>query len=117
VSGEAGLTALDFDLPHGALPLRNRPRLRASTSLVADLLPNARATVVASWSGRVFDSSIPTGSAYLSSYLLVDAAVSWTVRNAQVTLAIDNVLNRGYQQFIGFAGTERRGRIEVSWNI
>ena len=97
--------------------LRNRPRLRANASAAFALAPRCTASLFAAWTGRVFDSSIPTGNVRLAPYLVVDAAIGYVRGAARFTFAIDNVLDRGYQQFIGFPGQGRRARIEIAFDI
>jgi outer membrane cobalamin receptor len=49
------------------------------------------------------DSSIPTGPKTLDAYARVDLAVNWTLtRHWQVFVAVDNLFNANYEEFIGF---------------
>jgi iron complex outermembrane receptor protein/vitamin B12 transporter len=107
------VTGLTFDLPPDTPPLRNRPRFRATTSAAYSITSQLTASLFGSWAGRVFDSSIPTGAVQLSPYFVLDATVSYTMSSARVVLAVDNVLDREYQQFVGFPARGRRARVEV----
>jgi len=113
----AGATGLEFELPSGVPALRSRPRFRATSSASYDVTPQLTASVLGSWVGRVFDSSIPTGATYLPPYLLVDASVAYTLRGVRVALGLDNLLDRNHEQFIGFPGRGRRVRIEVALEL
>jgi vitamin B12 transporter len=109
----AAATGLTFDLPPDTPPLRNRPRFRATTSAAYTFTPQLTASLFGSWVGRVFDSSIPTGTVQLSPYFVLDATVSYTMSSARVVFSVDNVLDREYQQFVGFPARGRRARMEV----
>jgi vitamin B12 transporter len=110
-------TWLSYDLPAGEGPLRNRPRFKATAGADVKLAQAIGANVRAAWIGKTFDSSIPTGRVELASFLLVDAALTYTARDARVTLAIDNLLDRDYEEFIGFPSRGRRARIEVAFDL
>jgi outer membrane cobalamin receptor len=92
----ASVTGLDFELPIETSALRSRLRLRASANATYAAAPELTASFQASLVGSVFDSSVPTGSMYLSPYLAVDAFVPYSGRYGRVTLALDNVLDREY---------------------
>ncbi len=111
------LTALTFDLPEGSAPLRSRPRLRAAMHGDYKITHELGAALYGSWTGRAFDSSIPTDGLYLSPYLIADAAVNYIRGNVRFTFAVDNLLDRQYQQFIGFPGRGRRARVEVAFAL
>jgi outer membrane receptor protein involved in Fe transport len=72
------------------------------------------AALHATWRGKVFDSSIPTGGVYLQPDFVLDASLSYALRKARVTLTVDNALNRDYEQFIGFPYPRRRVRLELA---
>jgi outer membrane cobalamin receptor len=111
------ITGLSFALPEGTPDLRNRPRFRATASAVYSFTPQVTASLYGSWVGRIFDSSVPTGNVYLPSYPLFDASLAFGARDMQVVIAVDNVLDRHFQQFIGFPSRGRRVRAEVSFRI
>jgi len=112
-----GVTGLTFDLPPDTPPLRNRPRFRATTSAAYTVTPQLTASLFGSWVGRVFDSSIPTGAVQLSPYFVLDATMTYALAGARVVLAIDNVLDRDYQQFVGFPARGRRARVELVFEL
>jgi len=57
--------------------------------------------------GESFDSSIATGDVDLDAYTRVDLSAVWQLsEKIQTYLAIDNLTDEKYQQFVGF---ESRG--------
>jgi vitamin B12 transporter len=87
--------------------LRNRPEWRggiaAHWSPIAALKLSAAATYV----GTSLDSSIPTGEVNLDAYTRVDASASWRVSERfEAYLAVDNLTDQQYEEFVGF---ESRG--------
>jgi vitamin B12 transporter len=113
----AAITAIDFRLPEGEGPLRNRPRSKASAHAGVPVADGWSARLVATRVGQTFDSSIPTGAQYLAPYALLDAAIVYARAGLRATLALDNALDRRYEQFIGFAAMGRRLRAEVAVNL
>jgi vitamin B12 transporter len=110
----AGLTLLSIRTPPQAPPLRNRPRMRASVAATYAMADGLTAAVAGSWIGQTHDSSVPTGSVRLSRYLLLDASIAYDLPRVRVTLAVGNLLDRQYQQFVGFPGPGRRVRVELT---
>jgi len=98
--------------------MRNRPEWRAGAS--AHWKPTASLTfsATASYTGSTFDSSIPTGDVDLPAYTLVDLAASWRIsEKLEAWLAVDNLTDEQYQQFVGF---EMRGimpRLGVKFSL
>jgi vitamin B12 transporter len=113
----AAATGLDIDVPAGAPPLRNRPELRATGALTYDMGPHVTAAVYGSWTSRVFDSAIPTGPMYLPPSAVVDGSLAYVSGHTRLALAIDNLLNKAHQQFIGFPARGRRARVELALEI
>jgi outer membrane receptor protein involved in Fe transport len=64
--------------------------------------------------GEVEDFSVPTGTVKLSDFTRTDVAVSYRWRQLTTTLAIDNLFNEHYEQFVGFTAPGVRGRVSVS---
>jgi iron complex outermembrane receptor protein/vitamin B12 transporter len=113
----AAVTGLTFELPPGTPALRSRPRFRATAAAAYEIAPQLTGTVYGSAVSRVFDSSIPTGAVYLSPYFLLDASLAYAAHGWRAVIAIDNVLDREYQQFVGFPARGRRARLELSFDI
>ena len=109
-----GAARLYYELPEGADPLRSRPRSKVSAGMSAALSETVSVQLKASRVGRVFDSSIPTGGRYLESYFVLDAGISYRAGKHEALLALDNVFDRDYEQFIGFPSPGRRLRIQAS---
>ena len=90
--------------PSGAAPpLRRRPRWKGSASI--EWAPRAHygARVDSSWSGRFYDSSVPTGLQRLVGYWLVDASAYYKLdRDLRVSLSLSNLFNGDHEQSIGF---------------
>jgi outer membrane cobalamin receptor len=87
--------------------LRNRPEWRAGVG--AHWSPRAALTLSASatYVGTALDSSIPTGDVRLDAYTRVDVSASWEIsRRFEAYLAVDNLTDRQYEEFVGF---ESRG--------
>jgi outer membrane cobalamin receptor len=83
--------------------LRNRPEWRAG--LGAHWSPNTALdfAATATYVGSSFDSSIATGDVELPSHTVVDVSAVWQVSpQFQTYLAIDNLTDEQYEQFVGF---------------
>jgi iron complex outermembrane receptor protein/vitamin B12 transporter len=110
----ASYTYLDADIRDSDEPLLHRPRNTLSLGVSyawSDAWRFVWNTVYASSS---FDFSIPTGQVELGSWSRTDVAVSYTWKAFTATLAIDNVFDSNYEQFVGFANPGRRARAMVS---
>jgi outer membrane receptor protein involved in Fe transport len=87
--------------------LRNRPEWRGG--LGVHFAPNTALSFSASAThvGSSFDSSIATGDLRLDAYTRVDVTAVWKLSpKFETYLAIDNLTDEKYQQFVGF---EARG--------
>jgi iron complex outermembrane receptor protein/vitamin B12 transporter len=87
--------------------LRNRPDWRAGVG--AHWAPSAtlKFSASATYVGSSFDSSIATGDVDLPAYTRVDVSAVWQVSpRLETYLAIDNLTDQQYEQFVGF---EARG--------
>jgi outer membrane cobalamin receptor len=83
--------------------LRNRPEWRAGAGAHWSPQESLTFTAAVTYVGTTFDSSIPTGDVHLPSYTLVDLSASWQVsKKLEAYLAIDNLTDEQYQQFVGF---------------
>ena len=87
--------------------LRNRPEWRAGFG--AHWSPSAalRFSASATYVGSSFDSSIATGDVRSAAYTRVDVSAVWQLSpRFETYLAIDNLTDEQYEQFVGF---EARG--------
>ncbi|HUQ12477.1 MAG TPA: TonB-dependent receptor [Steroidobacteraceae bacterium] len=87
--------------------LRNRPDWRGGVGVHWAPTSVLKFSASATYVGESFDSSIATGDVDLGSYTRVDVSAVWQVSEKFETyLAIDNLTDEKYQQFVGF---ESRG--------
>jgi vitamin B12 transporter len=98
--------------------LRQRPGKRAGIAI--EYRSDDRLSL--SWSTEyvadVFDSSIPTGDLMLPSLVNSDMALRYRcARRMTATVAVDNLFDRHYEQFVGFANPGRRARALLSWEM
>lgn len=101
VSGS--VTYADSDIEGTGEELRNRPKWFGGFSV--EFRPEESLVMVldAVFTGDVHDSSIPTGDVVLDPYTVLDFTATWTpTRNVRVFLAVENLLNAEYEQFVGF---------------
>lgn len=112
-----GASRFRYELPEGAGPLRSRPRSKVTGSVNAPLSEEFSFLASGARVGRVFDSSIPTGGQVLDPYFVVDLALRYRARRREALLALDNVFDRDYEQFIGFPAPGRRLRLAVSFAL
>ncbi len=108
-----GLTLLDINESDGLAPLRNRPEKKATASVVYEIDDHSSLFAVASYTGRFLDRSNPTGDIFLPGFTTVDIAYAMQFGKLRVKLAIDNLLGKRYEQFVGFAAQDRRLRLEL----
>jgi len=118
LSATAHLTYVQTDIKGTTEPLRNRPKWRGGFAVQwyprPDLDVNLHTVVV----GEVPDFSIPTGARTLDVYARVDLAATWTMTKYwKFFLAIDNLFDTAYEEFIGFPapGMSPRGGVRASF--
>ncbi|MGI9535157.1 MAG: TonB-dependent receptor plug domain-containing protein, partial [Thermodesulfobacteriota bacterium] len=94
--------------------LRNRPEWLANLVLIWMPVRTFEFFVNVNYVGSVLDSSIPTGEQVIGDYVVVDTAITAYFRkNIEAYLAVDNLFNKKYQQFIGFEAPGIRPRIGI----
>jgi len=108
-----GVTALDINVQDGLAPLRNRPEKKANASVVYDFDERSSLFGAVSKTGGYLDRSNPTGDINMPGYTTVDAAYSIRFGTLRAKLAVDNLLNEKYEQFVGFPSRDRRLRVEL----
>jgi vitamin B12 transporter len=87
--------------------LRNRPEWRAGLAAHWSPLAALQLTAAATYVGTALDSSIPTGEVHLDAYTRVDVSASWKLSEKfEAYLAVDNLTDQQYEEFVGF---ESRG--------
>jgi vitamin B12 transporter len=87
--------------------LRNRPDWRGGVAAHWLPLATLRFSAAVTYVGSSLDSSIATGDVQLDAYTRIDVSASWQASpRLEAYLAIDNLTDQQYQQFVGF---ESRG--------
>jgi iron complex outermembrane receptor protein/vitamin B12 transporter len=110
----AHLTYLESNIEGTDEPLRNRPEWRGGFSIRWRPLASLDVLLKALFVGEVFDSSIPTGDVTLDAYTRVDLAVTWTVHTTvSLLLAVDNLFDADYEEFVGFPAPGINPRLGV----
>lgn len=110
---QANASLLDIDERDGLQPLRNRPERKAAASLAYDFDGGHTAFIGLSYSSDFLDRSNPTGDIRMPSFTVVEAAASMRFGALRVSLSVDNLFDRDYEQFVGFPAQDRRLRLEL----
>lgn len=110
----AGAAFLNVDERDGLQPLRNRPENTAHLSVQGDLGRNGGIFAGVRKTGGFLDRSNPTGDIGMPGYTVLDAAYTRRLGAFGFKLAVDNLLDEKYEQFVGFPAQGRRLRAEVS---
>lgn len=110
---QLGVTALQIDERDGLPPLRNRPESKATAGLLWDIDARSSLFAVVAYTGSFIDRSNPTGDIAMPSYTGFDMAYSIQLGWARMKLAVDNLFDTHYEQFVGFPAMQRRFRFEL----
>ena len=98
--------------------LRNRPEWRAGAAAHWSPLSTLRFSAAATYVGSAFDSSIATGDVRLSPYTRVDVSAVWQLSpRFETYLAIDNLTDEQYEQFVGFEARGIAPRLGVNFSL
>jgi outer membrane cobalamin receptor len=82
--------------------LRNRPEWRGGVGAHFSPLSTLRFSASATYVGNSLDSSIATGDVRISSYTRLDASAVWQVSETfQAFVAVDNLTDEQYEEFVG----------------
>lgn len=109
-----GLTLMDLDVRDGKEDLPNRPEKKAFLTAVFDLNDRHALSATANYVGASVDQpQVVSGDVRLGGYTTVDVAWNTKLGWAQLTLAVDNLLDKDYQQFFGFENFGRRFRLDA----
>lgn len=106
------------DIKNSNDKLRNRPNWLGSIS--PTWWPRKSIVFYANgnYVGESLDSSIPTGDVTLDGYFRVDTALTWKVNNnLKAYLAIENLFDETYEQFVGFEAPGIRPRIGIQGTL
>ena len=83
--------------------LRNRPQWRGGMNARWVPVPDAVLQFSALYVGDILDSSIPTGDRTLDDYIRIDVSGTWRISPGfHVGVMIDNLLDEGYEEYVGF---------------
>lgn len=110
------LTYVETDIKGTDEELRNRPRWRGGFSVLWRPMPSLTVNLDTLVVGETLDSSIPTGDRTLDAYVRVDLATTWTINPTwQIFLAVDNLFDADYEEFVGFPapGINPRGGVRA----
>jgi outer membrane cobalamin receptor len=82
--------------------LRNRPEWRAGAAAHWNPIAALKLSAAATYVGDSLDSSIATGDVRVDPYTLVDVSAAWQFSPAfEAWLAVDNLTDEQYEQFVG----------------
>ncbi|MEO8017124.1 MAG: TonB-dependent receptor [Pseudomonadota bacterium] len=98
--------------------LRNRPDWRAGFGAHWSPVTAFDFSATATYVGTSFDSSIATGDVDLPAYTVIDVSAVWQVSpRFQTYLAIDNLTDQQYEQFVGFETRGIAPRLGVKFSL
>jgi vitamin B12 transporter len=104
---DASVTNMKNTIASTGGELRNRPEWRAGAAAHWSPLSTLRFSAAATYVGSAFDSSIATGDVRLSPYTRVDVSAVWQLSpRFETYLAIDNLTDEKFEEFVGY---EARG--------
>ncbi len=109
-SAQISATLLNIDEQDGLQPLRNRPERKLTGSLNYAMGANSGVMLALNHTGGYLDRSNPTGDILMPGYATLDAAYRVQFGNLRFNLSLDNLLNKHYEQFVGFPSQGRRLR-------
>ena len=118
LSATAHATYLQTNIHGTTEALRNRPQWRGGFAVQWSPRPDFDLHLHTIVVGRVLDFAIPTGVRSLDAYARVDVAATWTLnKHWQFYLAVENLSNTAYAEFIGFPapGISPRGGVRASF--
>ncbi len=64
--------------------------------------------------GDFYDSSVPTGEVEMPDYTRSDVSAAYRLKAFTLTVAIDNLFDEQYEQYVGFVDPGRRARAGIS---
>lgn len=94
--------------------LRHRPTWRGGFTVRWRPLPVLDIHLQTLVVGEVLDSAIPSGARTLNAYARVDLAATWTITSSwQALLAVDNLFDADYEEFVDFPAPRISPRVGV----
>jgi iron complex outermembrane receptor protein/vitamin B12 transporter len=114
LDGTAHLTYVKTAIRGTDEALRHRPTWRGGFTMRWRPLSGLDLYVQTLVVGEALDSSIPTGPRMLDAYTRVDLATTWTITSSwRVFLAVNNLFDADYEEFIGFPAPSISPRVGV----
>jgi vitamin B12 transporter len=102
VSFDASVTNASNRIASSGGTLRNRPEWRAGAAAHWNPLAALRLSAAATYVGNSLDSSIATGDVRMDSYTTIDVTAAWQFSpRLEAWLAVDNLTDEKYEQFVG----------------
>jgi vitamin B12 transporter len=115
---DASVTNVESRIASTGGELRNRPEWRGGIGAHWTPWTALRLSASATYVGESFDSSIPTGDVTLDAYTRVDVSAAWQVSEKfQTYVALDNLTDEKYEQFVGFESRGFMPRAGVKLNF
>jgi vitamin B12 transporter len=110
----ASYTYLSADIKDSSQELLHRPRNSASLGVSYAWSEAWRFVWNTVYADDSFDFSIPTAEVELGSWTRTDIALSYKWKVFTATVAVDNLFDSDYEQYVGFTNFGRRARAMVS---
>ncbi len=99
---DASVTNVESRVASTGGQLRNRPEWRAGASAHWNPIVNLQFSAAVTYVGTSLDSSIATGDVRLDAYTRVDVSAVWQLSpRIETYLAVDNLTDQQYQEFVG----------------
>ncbi len=107
-------TYVETEIVNSTDQLAHRPKNRSGLRAVYSLDEALSFSWSTAYVGSSFDSSRPTGDVRLGGYTRTDVGVVYRWKQFAASFNIDNLFDKGYEQFVGFAHPGRRVRAGAS---
>jgi outer membrane cobalamin receptor len=115
---DASVTHAKSRIASSGAELRNRPDWRAGVGAHWSPSVALKFSATATYVGVSFDSSIATGDVELPAYTRIDVSAAWQVSpRLETYLAIDNLTDKQYEQFVGFEARGIAPRLGVKFSL
>jgi vitamin B12 transporter len=99
---DGSVTNATSEIASSGNQLRNRPEWRGGVGAHFAPLSTLRFSASATYVGGALDSSIATGDVRIDSYTRIDASAVWQVSESfQAFVAVDNLTDEQYEEFVG----------------
>lgn len=116
----ADITYVDIDSGSGEL-LTGRPKWQGGLAAIYQLSPTIRAHGKLRYVGDTYATSLHTGDFSvhdLQAYDRLDVAIEWQLEeNQRLDVHIENVLDRNYEEAVGFRGNEFGVGVQFHWQF